>query len=86
MPPETIEKIYTSLSGFSSYFTDAEKRLSLNSSEMKVKVNETIKTYAIGTVIDNVRDTFSTITDKGNNNSEWFQLNEIWRFWHKGPL
>ncbi len=77
MPPETIEKIYTSLSGFSSYFTDAEKRLSLNSSEMKVKVNETIKTYAIGTVIDNVRDTFSTITDKGNNNSEWFQLNEI---------
>ncbi|MBQ5945022.1 hypothetical protein IJL65_01070 [bacterium] len=47
MPSDKVEEIRTKLSGFSSYFNDAEKKLSEDSSEMKVKLNETVKTYAI---------------------------------------
>jgi hypothetical protein len=56
--------IYNTLLGFPTYFTDAQKKLSSNSFELKEKVKDTVKTHAIGAVIDNVRDTFSIITEK----------------------
>ena len=47
MNPDELEEIRTTLSGFSSYFTKSEEKLSDNSSEAKEKINETVKTYAI---------------------------------------
>lgn len=76
VPSDKVEEIHTKLSGFSSYFNDAEQKLSENSSEMEVKVNETVKTYAIWAVIDNVRDTFDAITGWQSWDFKWFQLNK----------
>ena len=76
MPSDNVEKIRTKLLSFSSYFNNAEKILSENSSEMNVKVNETVKTYAIWTVIDNVRDTFDVITKWQSWDFKWFQLDK----------
>ena len=76
MPSDKVEEIRTKLSGFSSYFNDAEKKLSEDSSEMKVKLNETVKTYAIWAVIDNVRDTFDVITEWQSWDFKWFQLDK----------
>jgi hypothetical protein len=47
MDSDELEEIRTTLSGFSSYFTKSEEKLSDNSSEAKEKINETVKTYAI---------------------------------------
>ena len=74
--PDEVKKIHDTLSGFSTYFTNAERNLRSNSYELKEKINETVKTHAIGAVIDNVRDTFSFITENQNWKSEWFQLDE----------
>jgi hypothetical protein len=58
-----IEEIRSTIYKFSPYVENAEKKLAKDSSEMKQKMNETVKTYAIGAVIDNVRDTFDTINE-----------------------
>ena len=74
MSLDELEQIRTTLSGFSSYFNNAKEKLSDNSSNIKEKVDETIKTYAIWAVIDNVRDTFDVITGEQNWEFNWFQL------------
>ena len=74
--PEEIKKIYNTLSSFPSYFGKANDELSNNSDETKTKVNETVKTYAIWAVIDNVRDTFNVINEWNEIwELEWFKLN-----------
>ena len=74
MSPDEIKNIYSKLSSFSRYFVEAEKKLSNNSSEKKEKINETVRTYAVGAVIDNMRDTFEAIPKWEGSNSEWFKL------------
>ena len=76
MPEDKINKIYTELAGFSNYFKNELSSLTDNSSDAKTKIDETIKTYAIGTVIDNVKDTFLTISEKQNWNFKWFEFKE----------
>lgn len=75
MPPEEVEEIRIKLSSFSSTFANAENKLLENSSEMKEKVNETTRTYAVWAVIDNVRDTFNTINEWQKWDFGWFNLN-----------
>lgn len=75
-----IDKIYNTLNSFSSNLNNVISRLANDSSAMKIKMNETIKTYAIGAVIDNVRDTFSMVSNKNNADNQnwsfkWFELN-----------
>ena len=74
MSTDEVEKIHSILSSFSSNFNAAEKRLSNNSSDMKVKIDETVRIHAIWTVIDNVRDTFYGITNEQKGNIKWLQL------------
>ena len=74
MSTDEVEKIHSILSSFSSNFNAAEKRLSNNSSDMKVKIDETVRIHAIWTVIDNVRDTFYGITNEQKWNIKWLQL------------
>ena len=76
MSQDEVATIYNALLWFSTYFTGAQKRLSSNYSELREKVGDTVKTHAIGAVIDNVRDTFSIITEKQSWNSKWFQLDK----------
>jgi len=45
--PDKVEEIRIKLSSFSSTFANAENKLLENSSKMKEKVNETVKTYAV---------------------------------------
>jgi hypothetical protein len=45
--PEEVKEIGIELSSFSSTFIKAENKLLEHSSEMKEKVNETVKTYAV---------------------------------------
>ena len=75
MTPEEVEEIRIKLSSFSSTFTNAENKLLENSSEMRKNVGETMRTYAIWAVIDNVRDTFNTINWWQNWDFKWFNLN-----------
>ena len=71
---EQIEKIRSTISKFSSYFDNAEKKLWDDSDEMNEKMGETVKTYAIGAVIDDVRDTFDTINENQTWEFNWFHL------------
>ena len=71
---EEIEEIRSTIYKFSSYVENAEKKLAKDSSEMKQKMNETVKIYAIGAVIDNVRDTFDTINEDQSWEFSWFHL------------
>ena len=78
LSPKKTEEIYITLSEFSSYFSNVEKKLSKDSSDMSKKVNEAVITNAVGTIIDNVRNTLNTISNKQNNedwNNNMFELN-----------
>lgn len=74
LSPDEINKLYSRLSSFTTYFSKAEKKLSNSSSEIKTKINETVRTYAVGAVIDNVRDAFESIPKWQDSKSEWFKL------------
>ena len=55
---------------------------------MKKKVGEYVKTYAIGAVIDNIRDAFSVISDKKNLeeknwNFQWLKIDSVQKIWDK---
>ncbi len=84
--PEEVKEIGIELSSFSSTFIKAENKLLEHSSEMKEKVNETVKTYAVWAVIDNIRDTFDSIPKWENPNLEWFKLNEDTPIWIEKTL
>lgn len=84
MPNDEINNIHVTLSSFSSFFANKEEKLSNNSSELKKKVNETVKTHAIWAVIDNVRDTFDAIPHWQNQNSEWFKFSKFQ--WNETPV
>ena len=80
MAPGEVEEIRNALISFSSIFNDTISKLSNNSSELKTKMWETVKTYAIGAVIDNVKDVFSMASNEWNQNEKswkfkWFELN-----------
>lgn len=70
-----INQIYSTLSSFSSILNDTIVKLSDKSSDKKSEITKTVKNYAIGSVIDNVRYTFSEISKKQGWNSKWFELN-----------
>lgn len=79
--PDEVEKIYNTLSSFSNAYKKSEEELNDKSSDMKVQINKTVKTHAIGAVIDNVRDIFGSLTEWQDWNSElqnwrieWFKL------------
>ena len=55
-----ISKLKTDLSN------DNKMTINNNSTNKKTKITETVKTYAIGAVIDNVRDSFSIINEEEN--------------------
>ena len=84
--PEEVEKIHAIICKFPDYFKKAEKKLSTHSSEVKTKINETARIYAIGSVIDNIRDTFNSISNWENPNLEWFKLNEDTPIWVEKTL
>ena len=71
MAPDEIEKIYNTLASFSNAYKKSEDELDDKSSDIKVQINKTVKTHAIGAVIDNVRDIFESITEWQDWNSEW---------------
>ena len=77
MSPDEVQQIHGKISRFPSYFSEVDGRISGDSHEMKTKVNETVKTYAIWAVIDNVRDIFDMINDKQSWDFKWFQLNSV---------
>jgi hypothetical protein len=66
MSQEAIKQIYNTLNNFSSIWDDTITKLNNNSTNKKTKITETVKTYAIGAVIDNVRDSFSIINEEEN--------------------
>ena len=76
MSQEAIKQIYNTLNNFSSIWDDTITKLNNNSTNKKTKITETVKTYAIGAVIDNVRDSFSIINEEENWDFKWFKLNE----------
>jgi hypothetical protein len=47
MSQDEINIIYSTLSSFSSVFSNKKEKLSDSSTEMKEKVNEAVKTYAV---------------------------------------
>lgn len=86
--PGEIEEIYGTLLIFSQIFADAEEKLWGNAILMKKKVGECVKNYAIGAVIDNVREAFSVIIDEKSTkekdwNFQWLQIDSVQKIWDK---
>lgn len=73
---EFINSIYGTLSNFSSIFSENITKISEESSNKKSEFSKTVKNHAIGTVIDNIRDTLAVIDNKQNWSFKWFELND----------
>ena len=74
---EEIKEIYEILKTFYNYFNDAIKYITNNISKKRWEIDEKVKTYALWSVIDNVKDTFDSIVLKWKweSNFEWFSFN-----------
>lgn len=75
---EEIKKIHDKLQSFPAYFEKAKQGLSSSTSQIKEAIGETVKTYAIWAVIDNVRDIFNTIVSNWQTDAkfEWFTFSQ----------
>lgn len=79
--PDEIQKIYNQLLYFPGEVSNTKKELAKNAESKRNIYDENKTNYAIGTVIDDVRDAFSVINKKENIddknwNFNWFKLNE----------
>ena len=76
--PKEIEKTHNMLQSFPYYFNRAKQKFSSSTSQVKEAVSETVKTYAIWHIIDNVKDIFNTIVSNWQTDSkfEWFTFSQ----------
>ena len=79
--PDEIQKIYNHLLNFPDEINNTKKELAKNAESKRNIYDENRINYAIGAVIDDVRDAFSTVSnneniDDINWNFNWFKLNE----------
>ena len=73
-----IESYFNTIKTFSFEYEDNLENLISNSNEKKKSIDETVRTYAAGAVIDNIRDIFADISEKfwWEVWSKWFKLNQ----------
>ena len=79
--PDEIQKIYNQLLNFPDEINNTKKELAENAESKRNIYDENRINYAIGAVIDDVRDVFSTVSnneniDNINWNFNWFKLNK----------
>jgi len=79
--PDEIQKIYNQLLNFPDEINNTKKELAENAESKRNIYDENRINYAVGAVIDDVRDAFSTVSnneniDDINWNFNWFKLNE----------
>jgi len=79
--PDEILKIYNLLLNFPDEINNTKKELAENAESKRNIYDENKINYAIGAIIDDVRDVFSTVNNKENINDKgwnfnWFKLNK----------